>query len=185
MKRVSLEIISLYEAIMMLGLLFISLAGKNLFTLIFCIALISKQIPEKILKKLIPFPKKLRERPKGARDCDLLNKGGEFDEKPGFPSGHTTTAWFLFIYTLLEFFRLKKKGISIYGSIILTGLFALLMPIARFGLKCHTIEQVIGGIVLGTLWAGVFYWFEQEILMESNRYREDKQKVINFLNMNN
>lgn len=185
MKCVSLEVVSLYEAIMMIGLLFLSVAGKNLFTLIFCIALTSKQIPEKILKKIVPIPEKLRARPKGATDCNLLNKGGEFGEKPGFPSGHTTTAWFLFVYNLLEFFRLKKQGISIYGSLIVTGLFALLMPIARFGLKCHTIEQIIGGMVLGTLWAGVFYWFEQGLLMDSHRYREDKQKVINFLNMNN
>ena len=180
MKRTIFELISLFEIIILVGLFVFALVSKNIYLGILGLGVLSKQIPEKLIKRL-NFPKRFRDRPAQAMNCGIINTGGSYDKKAGFPSGHTTMAWFLFMYTLLEYIRLKKEGRDLFMPLIFTSLLAVCIPIARVGLHCHTIPQIIGGIFLGSVWASLFYAFEQYFLIHQKRYQEDKDKIIDFL----
>lgn len=183
MKRMIFELISLFEIFTILGLLMLALVAQNIYLFVLALATLSKQLPEKIIKRLIPIPKWLRDRPEKAMDCGIINKGGIYAKKAGFPSGHTTMVWFLFIYTLLEYVRLQKQGRNILIPLLLTAVFAVLVPVARIRLHCHTVAQIIGGIILGTVWAFLFYTLEQHFLMKNSLYLNHKDKAIRFLDL--
>jgi len=82
-------------------------------------------------------------RPQGANNCDLCSKNGDQSGKPGFPSGHVTTAvsFFTSIYLLFPEYRM--------GSLIVGIIYTLLMAWSRISKKCHTLLQTIAGTVLG------------------------------------
>lgn len=82
-------------------------------------------------------------RPQGANNCDLCSKNGDQSGKPGFPSGHVTTAvsFFTSIYLLFPEYRM--------GSLIVGIIYTLLMAWSRISKKCHTLLQTVAGTVLG------------------------------------
>jgi len=169
------ELISLYELVPF-GLFLWAAATQSPFLAILAFATLSKQIPEKLIKRFVPLPKSIRARPKGATNCNALNKGGSYTEKPGFPSGHTTTAWFIFTYCYLQY----RNHSKLFGPVFLTSLYALAMPIARVTLQCHTEEQVVGGMVLGILWASAFVQLEKRVLEKQSWYATDKERVLEW-----
>jgi membrane-associated phospholipid phosphatase len=160
--------ISLYEFVVIIGLLLLALAQQNLFVFIFVVFAVGKAIPEKLTKYLIKSP-----RPPGAMDCNMINQGGKATAN-GFPSGHTTIATFIFVYTLYECLESR-----LWGPIVATGLFFILIPIARIQRKCHTPAQVVGGVVYGVTMAILFILLEKHALMRIPRYRADKQRFVN------
>ncbi|NBP57682.1 hypothetical protein EBU71_14335, partial [bacterium] len=84
---------------------------------------------------------------------------------------------FLFVYGLHEAIRIyKERGVFPWTITLITGLFFILMPIARVHIKCHTIPQVLAGIVLGTIWTCLFIIFEQYVLLKWDRYAKDKRR---------
>jgi membrane-associated phospholipid phosphatase len=84
---------------------------------------------------------------------------------------------FLFVYSLHEAIRIRnERGVFPWTVTLVTGLFFILMPIARVHIKCHTIPQVIAGIVLGTFWTCLFILFEQYVLLKWDRYVKDKKR---------
>ncbi|MFO0089468.1 MAG: phosphatase PAP2 family protein, partial [bacterium] len=137
-KNVIFDAISLFEFSMEVGFFSLAIASQNLYLFVLGVFFMGKLIPEKITKRILK-DSSLSKRPENAKDCNLFNKGGP-STTPGFPSGHTTASWFLFTYTLLEFIRLRKENRNILSAVILTGVFAILVPIARspYGLGCHT-----------------------------------------------
>jgi membrane-associated phospholipid phosphatase len=139
--------------------------------------LISKTIVIKILKKSV-F--KTNGRPSEATNCNILNQGGPVGGKPGFPSGHTSMAVSLFTFLVIQWYKRKKGGIP--KVLIVTCLFAILVQIARVGMKCHTVEQVQGGVVFGILW-GCLFGFVIDFIVERSfeRYRVDKEKIVSSL----
>ncbi len=169
------QLISLYELIS-LGLFLLAICTQSPFLAILGVAAVSKQLPEKLMKRLVPFPKYIRDRPRAAMNCNVLNKGGSYAEKPGFPSGHTTTAWFLFIYMYVQLQRYAKSGA--WNATCVTGFYALFVPVSRILLHCHTPEQIYGGILLGSIWAILFDWVEQKYLMSFEWYKRDKSRVF-------
>jgi membrane-associated phospholipid phosphatase len=171
------QLVSLYE-LTPLGLALLGATTQSSYLAILAAATASKQLPEKIMKRMIPFPAYLRDRPSSATDCNLINKGGSYAAKPGFPSGHTTTAWFLFIYFVLQ---VRRDNVRAILPAMISGVFALLVSVARVTLRCHTPVQIYGGIVLGTLWAIAFDQLEQRKLEQIEWYRNDKARVFTWL----
>ena len=169
--------ISLYEFATASVLVLSSLGLQNVYLLLILCMLISKTIVIKILKKSV-F--KTNGRPSEATNCNILNQGGPVGGKPGFPSGHTSMAVSLFTFLVIQWYKRKKGGIP--AILILTGLFAILVPIARVGMKCHTVEQVQGGVVFGMIWGSLFGLVIDPIVERSfERYRVDKEKILSSL----
>lgn len=175
------EIISLYEFTIIASFFSLALVSQNLYLFVLGIFFMGKVLPVRIVKTILK-DYSIAKRPENAIDCDTLNKGGPATYS-GFPSGHTTATWFLFTYTLLEFNRLKKENRDISRAVIFTGIFAILVPIARspLGTGCHTSLQVSGGIIFGIIWAQIFYLIEQHLLMLSTVYASSKEKFIRVI----
>jgi membrane-associated phospholipid phosphatase len=138
----------------------------------------------KLLKKHI-FEK--NGRPTQAVDCNILNQGGPVGGQPGFPSGHSAMAVSLFIFILIQWYIHKEKHQKVRSKtvpnlVIITGIFAILVPIARVNMKCHTVEQVQGGIVVGIVLGILFAVVIDPILHQSfERYRIDKESIFSRL----
>lgn len=178
------KFISLYEIFCISGLVTSSVLLKNIYPFVISIIILLCSVPEKITKKILPIPPYLNKRPEGSKDCNVLNEGGDYTYKEGFPSGHTSKTWFLFTYSLIQYIKEKKNNKALTGLVIVTSLYAVLVPVSRLQLKCHTIHQVIGGMVYGIVWAFLFFSFEEKVLLEWNLYKQNKETIINYLDWN-
>jgi membrane-associated phospholipid phosphatase len=169
------DAISLYDYIATFGLLVLALVLDNMYLLIVLAGALSQEVPVFLSKTFIHHP-----RPEGAKNCNTLNLGTP--SKNGFPSGHTTFSTFIFVYVLYQALHVQKETGSLPWRILLiTGLFAALMPVARVQKKCHTFSQVLGGFALGCLWAGLFILIEETYLMNIEVYRRDKKRIFQQL----
>ena len=116
-------------------------------------------------------------RPKGASNTDILSRNGlKPPNSPGFPSGHMTMTTVFAVYRLI---RLYRKNINTELDIFINitnllktqlipivfylGIIAL-MAAARLYKKCHTISQVIGGFLLGVIFAIILDKIVQDFL---------------------
>lgn len=80
-------------------------------------------------------------RPKGAKDCDLLCNDGNQEGRPGMPSSHSAlVAYFSGFY--------YQQTNNIFVRFILVS-YAGLVMMSRYVKKCHTINQIIAGTILG------------------------------------
>ena len=95
---------------------------------------ISEGIKRYIIKDISP-------RPSQAIDCNLLCNDGKQGGRPGMPSSHTATVVF---FTSMYFNKIH----NIYVRIILITYTALMM-LSRYLKRCHTINQIGGGLLLG------------------------------------
>ena len=172
--------ISLYEFATASVLVLSSLGLQNVYLFLILCMLISKTIVIKILKKSV-F--KTNGRPSEATNCNILNQGGPVGGKPGFPSGHTSMAVSLFTFLVIQWYKRKTNTTkTIPKVLIVTCLFAILVPIARVGMKCHTIEQVQGGVIFGMIWGSLFGLVIDPIVERSfERYRVDKEKILFYI----
>lgn len=86
-------------------------------------------------------------RPKGARDCNILNKGGSAEGKIGMPSGHMLLSTFVIFSLLFTGGRVTAvKAAFSAGCVIAIGL-------SRVMKGCHTWPQVVAGFLFGVLFA--------------------------------
>lgn len=83
-------------------------------------------------------------RPLGANNCDIFNSNGNVENKPGFPSGHVAVTSFFMNYL---FFKYN----SCFSFYFLYCFPIYIMAISRYYKKCHNIEQIIGGYLLGLI----------------------------------
>lgn len=97
-------------------------------------------------------------RPENACNCNLFNMGGAVGFKPGFPSGHTATATFLWV-VLNKYFAKKYPQ---YQKEIYYGLLIMVIStmFARYMKSCHNIQQIIGGFLIGFIAGTLFNQFE-------------------------
>jgi len=117
---------------------------KHIWWLLFLIGLISANIVVESLKGvLVEYS-----RPLGAKGCDLFCVGGDVGGQPAFPSGHmTATTMFVGVMWLH------------YGHtyILLAGIpWILAMGWSRWIKRCHTWQQVVGGIFTGTVFSYIY-----------------------------
>lgn len=80
-------------------------------------------------------------RPKGAKDCDLLCSDGNQGGKPGMPSSHSAEVAFFSAF----YYQQTTNPVIRIILIIYTGL----MMVSRYIKRCHTINQIFVGGLLG------------------------------------
>ena len=98
-----------------------------------------------ILKKYVT--KTDSPRPPGATDCNFMCNDGNQSGQPGMPSGHSATSVFFTAY----YFQYTKNNYLRLAMIIYTALVML----SRYLKRCHTINQRVGGSLLGIIVAGI------------------------------
>lgn len=160
------ELISLYKIGLLGALCFFGVIDRNAFVGVFILAVFALQAITMAMKYAIK-----NKRPNCAYDCGLFNEGGDYSNKPGFPSGHAAFASFVFIYALIS--KIKNTRLSLISFYML-----LLTSIARVENCCHTKTQVAGGIAIGALFAIVFSMSERSF---GKRYQADKQRFITLV----
>jgi len=98
-------------------------------------------------------------RPKGAMSCSL-NGTNELSVSFGMPSGHSILAFFVSVYLILYIFNINFsefrnptiiKIIYLIISLLLIVLSVFIGYTRIFIAKCHTIQQVIVGSIIGSL----------------------------------
>ena len=100
-------------------------------------------------------------RPDGAKYCDLFVTG-KGNGKPsstsyGMPSGHSQNAAFFSSYVILNLLNNPfSNSVKIYGTIIFISL-AIGIMYSRVILKCHTVQQVIAGGLIGSVLGAVYF----------------------------
>jgi membrane-associated phospholipid phosphatase len=106
------------------------------------------------------------ERPNGARHCGSFIYEHDLEGIPtsyGMPSGHsqmaTLTATFLIMYLLNTF------GVNLYNIISIGIILFICIGIlySRFHLKCHTIQQIIVGGLMGILYGIIGYYIYKKV----------------------
>jgi len=80
-------------------------------------------------------------RPQGARDCNLMCNDGNQSGQPGMPSSHSSEVAFF------SGFYYQQTTNPIIRS-LLVGYSGLVM-ISRYIKRCHTINQIVAGALLG------------------------------------
>ena len=171
------DVFSLYEFAAYFIFFVLSVATNNLYFLVLFLALWTKQIPEKFFKLVISGD--INQRPSNAFNCNMINKGGDASTKSGFPSGHCTISSMIATYLVYVFVSVKDKTIKLRVTqlMILSIIFAILMPIVRYMNNCHTNVQVFGGFFNGIIWGIIFVLFEKYVLDKWSLYVKHRNKI--------
>jgi len=80
-------------------------------------------------------------RPKGAYNCNLWANDGHQEGKPGMPSGHSSQVTFF-----SSFYYQQTTNEWVRAALVL---YAILVMIFRYVKRCHTIQQIVTGALLG------------------------------------
>lgn len=117
-----------------------------------------------IVKALKEFMNASRPRESG-RHCHSIGFGMFYGDDFGMPSGHVQTMMLITVFIALLWYTTKsnpKLGFRL--GVVALGLFVgtVFVAINRVTQKCHTLNQVLVGAVLGVVIAtGGFYVFKQ------------------------
>jgi len=124
-------------------------------------------------------------RPKGATNCGAFLKFPDTESNTfGMPSGHSQSIWFFVSYIILSMYDKhntlfntkhlndKVKFVSIFCLIF----FAFLTSYSRVVIdKCHTIQQVIVGAIIGIIMAYVAFILKDKIHKILNKHLDVKK----------
>ncbi len=113
------------------------------------------------LLKYIMFPFfDFAKRPQGACGCDYISQKGDVSGRPGCPSGHmSTTAYFVvFNLLLLKNSNFIKSNFNKWLFIFMNIVLLIAMGWARYYKNCHSIIQIVLGIMLGSILAIFFFY---------------------------
>lgn len=117
--------------------------------LYFGVCLIAIDLSTKVIKYLTRNLGDLFTRPELATGCDILCREGPCGNKPGFPSGHMTTA--AFFSTVFYLTNPSVVTASVGISIIIATAWA------RYIKNCHNVLQICAGGIYGVIGGAVFY----------------------------
>jgi membrane-associated phospholipid phosphatase len=194
------DMISLYQYISIVALSIASIGSLNSYLSFVTIFLILNMVPVKFMKligfKGVDWMKNLmnvdkfgsesvNNRPSNAYNCNIINQGGDYSEKAGFPSGHSSAASFLFFIVLFEFVDKNNSSEhrkNLIPLLIITFIFGILVPYSRVKMSCHTTTQVIAGIITGCIMSLIFKTLDMNLLRRMDVYRTDKERFLQSLN---
>lgn len=99
-------------------------------------------------------------RPRGARNCSILNSGGSYEGRIGMPSGHVLLT--AFVVTSLGAYWIGagtfRGSWAVTTSIVLAAATAIvLMAVSRVRRGCHNLAHVLVGATLGIA-TGLPFW---------------------------
>ena len=180
-----LKAVSLFEFYLQLMLLLAIVSMHNLYLAVLLLGLISKHIPERIIKSFLSKRNgqliDLAKRPEGAENCNMFNSGGSVIHS-GLISGHVFLLSTLIFYALFRFTNGLKNGLTHKQETLITLLviWCGLVSYARINLKCHQPEQVAIGLFLGVGWGYLVYFVIEKIKTHSRRIRNDELKILNL-----
>jgi membrane-associated phospholipid phosphatase len=80
-------------------------------------------------------------RPQGAKNCNFLCNDGNQSGQPGMPSGHSSEVAFF------SGFYYQQTNNPVIKTILVV--YAVLIMISRYIKRCHTINQIVAGALLG------------------------------------
>lgn len=123
---------------------------NNIIYLYILVGLLFSEVFNHLLKLIFGIRYDAYKRPKGAKNCNAFNAGGDCSGKPGFPSGHVSLLVSFIVMSYLF------TGSPVY--IILGIPWSIAMGWSRIQKKCHTLIQVIGGYISG-VFVGFFWYY--------------------------
>lgn len=141
-----------------LGLTYQSLCNKEFQSFSFALFILFADVIVSLIKR-IPYDKKSwfyphTRRPKGANRCDYLSRNMDYtDESPGLPSGHMTTTSIFASYMIMKHPTLHY--------ILIHVIMVVVMGMARYYKKCHTLLQIGLGTILGICLGLSYYIMEK------------------------
>ena len=109
--------------------------------------------------KTIVYPyTNLAKRPLGACNSNFLANNGNVEGTPGLPSTHTAIVSYFATY---NFLIMCNTNLIEHTTIfhILNIVILLATGWSRYYKKCHSITQIITGVVFGMVYATLFYYF--------------------------
>ena len=128
-----------------------------LFSIRYIIGFTSLIVISEVIKIIVYPYTKLAKRPIGANNSNFLANNGNVEGKPGLPSTHAAIAAYFYTYNFFILYKtnlIKNTGIfHILNAIILLG-----TGWARYYKKCHSVIQIITGVIFGILYATLFYY---------------------------
>jgi dolichyldiphosphatase len=95
------------------------------------------------------------ERPQ-TKNCGMIADGSK-SSSYGTPSGHSQFASFFSLYSVLVINDLPIEQAVKYVYFVLLGLVAIWIMYTRLQFKCHTIQQIIFGALIGGILAFIAY----------------------------
>jgi len=95
-------------------------------------------------------------RPDGAKNTGLF-KDGSCSKSYGMPSGHAQNAVFFSTYVILNLVDNKETILVKYFGIVLFIYLAVFIMYSRVYLRCHTVQQVIVGGLIGAILGTLYY----------------------------
>jgi len=135
-----------------------SLLGKPIYLSMFIIGSILNYSLNNILKSVIKEPRPIH--PISYID-DHLIKGAQIY---GMPSGHAQISSFAIMFLILTS---KKRSLFIIISIFIY----ILTLVQRWKYRRHTIEQLIGGTVVGSLFSYCMFWITESYLQRTDNIK--------------
>jgi len=105
----------------------------------------------------------------------------------GYPSSHSGFAASLTTWLVLEMFLLHKKmhfkSCKFYSLLRNSFIvFAPLIPISRYFLNYHSLEQIMCGLLAGFTCTMLFFWIVKKTLLHGNSHRYNSSLVVKTWN---
>jgi len=148
-----------YQGPFIISLLtFFSLLGKPPFLFMFILGSILNYELNNQLKYMIKEPRP--KYPLPYIDDDLIKCAQIY----GMPSGHAQITSFAILFLLLT-----KRPFYLTLFSVFIGIFTL---IQRWKYRRHTIEQLIGGLVVGSLFSYFIFWITESYLQRTSYFKD-------------
>jgi membrane-associated phospholipid phosphatase len=126
---------------------------NNVYYLLFGISAGIVDLSTKVIKAATANLGIQWQRPEGARGCDILcSMEKECAGRPGFPSGHATTAAFFATVLYLGASKKDKPRILAFGVFLVAIICA-----SRYKKQCHNVLQLASGTLYGCATGILFY----------------------------
>ena len=114
-------------------------------------------IPERISTASPEVLLGIASRPPNSKNCGLF-KDGALSNTYGMPSGHAQISWLFATYWSLKIWNDKRGATSKIISIMVLCFFATMVTYSRvYWAKCHTVQQVVVGSVVGIILGNISY----------------------------
>ena len=176
--RFLLNLFSSSELAIMYFLIASGFLLQNTYSLFLFLAMVTKTF-------LLYYPKKwtqhtkLGKRPNGAFDCNMFSCGGKPDYG-GLISGHMVNITMLATVaglSLDDVHTIHPQNIIAIAAIIGT------TAAARYLTKCHTILQILIGLLVGVLF-GYGLFLLQKPLKKFKTFDDDQKEILKYLQVN-